>query len=86
MRKLRLAFFVTPLLALLLAGCIFSNPFESNAERVRLRRSDNSYNCLTFALSNQHVDENNPGFNKAANPAQDFLVCCISVRYGCGGL
>lgn len=70
-----------------LGGCsLFSNPFESNEERVRLRKSDNSYNCLTFALTNNHVDENNPGFNAADNPAHDFLVCCISVQYGCGGL
>lgn len=74
-------------LAALLPGCFLTgNPFESNEERVRLRRSDNTYNCLTFALTTNHQDENNPGFSSADNPAHDFLVCCISVQYGCGGL
>lgn len=77
------------LLVLAMGGCSLfrgSSPFESNEDRVHLRKADNSYNCLTFALTNNHEDEDNPGFSAADNPAHDFLVCCISLRYGCGGL
>ncbi|MBE7437165.1 MAG: hypothetical protein HS115_01830 [Spirochaetales bacterium] len=68
------------LLLLLCSNCLF----ESTENRVARHRSDNSFNCMVYALTVENNDPYSPAYSTSGDPVREFGICCITIKYGCG--